>query len=118
MIEPLQDYFTVCIERRYEDVQTKSGIFLLNSAWVDDEEMDRFAYKRLYGTIVNVPRMYSDEKYTAIDSGMPPYRKFIGHDDIVDRINRGYRNHAEKSYYPSTFDEYECVTMADLGKNV
>jgi co-chaperonin GroES (HSP10) len=118
MIELLQDYFIVSIERKYEDTKTKSGIILLNAAYVDDGDMDRYQSKRLYGDVVEAPVSFSDTPYQAVYDGMPSYRKFIGHDNIVDKINRGYRNHAEKSYYPSTFDNYDVVTMADIAKNV
>ena len=115
---PIQDYFTVAIDCRYEEAKTKSGIILINTAWIDDDEGDRFQHKRIYGTVLSVPETYSDTPYRAIDDGMPAYHKFIGHDDIVDKINRGYRNHAEKSYYPSTFDKYDVVTVADIAKRV
>lgn len=118
MIQPLQDYFIVEIERRYNDQKTKSGIFLLNAAWIDDTEMDRFQYKRIYGNVLSVPEGFSENPYRAIDDGMPAYRKFVGHDAIADRINRGYNNHTDKVYYPSTFDEYDVVTMRDIAEKV
>lgn len=117
-IKFLTDYFTVSIDQLYEEKKTKSGIITINTAWIDDDEGDRFNHKRIFGKVLSVPKSFSNNAYRAVDSGMPTYRKFIGHDDIMDRINRGYRNHAEKSYYPSTFDEYEVVTMADLAKRI
>lgn len=118
MIEPTQDYFIVEIERRYEDAKTKSGIIMLNTAWVDDEEMERFQYKRIYGTVLSCPLSFSENPWRPIDDGMPPYRKFVGHDDIIDRINRGHRSHDNKTYYPSTYDEYDAITMRDVAKKV
>jgi co-chaperonin GroES (HSP10) len=117
-IKFLVDYFTVSIEHLYEEKKSKSGIIAVNTAWIDEEEGERFNHKRIYGTVLSVPKSYSQNAYRAIDSGMPAYRKFIGHEEIVDKINRGYRNHAEKSYYPSTFDKYNVVTMEDVGKRV
>lgn len=118
MVEILQDYFTIAIESRYNERKTKSGIILLNAAWIDDQDMDRYEHKRIYGEILSVPQVFSSQGYRAVDDGMPTYRKFVGHDDIVDRINRGYTNHNDKTYYPSTFDQYDVVTMADIAKQV
>lgn len=117
-VEILQDHFVVEIERLYEDIKTKSGIILLNSAYIDDTDMDRNEHKRIYGTITALPLMFSDTPFKPIDTGMPPYYRFIGHDSIVDKINRGYRDHSEKSYYPSTFDDYPVLTVADMAKDV
>jgi hypothetical protein len=118
MIEVLQDYFTVGIDCKYEEAKTKSGIIKINTAYVDDQDMDRYEHKRLYGTVLAVPAIYSNNAHRAIDEGYPRYTKFIGHDNIVDKINRGYRNHDQKSYNCSTFDAYEVVTMADIGKKM
>ena len=118
MIEPIQDYFTVSIPSRYNEAKTKSGIILINLAWIDDKDMDRNEHKRLNGTVISAPAMFSDTGYRAVDDGMPAYHKFVGHDDIVDKINRGYRNHNDKSYYPSTYDRYDVVTMADIAERV
>jgi co-chaperonin GroES (HSP10) len=118
MLQPIEDYFVVEVERLYEDTKTKSGIILLNAAWIDDGDMDRNEHKRIYGKVISVPKSFSDRAFRAVDEGMPSYRKFIGHDDIVDKINRGYRNHDHKSYYPSTFDAYDVVTYADIAKQV
>jgi len=118
MISILQDYFTVSIESRYNETKSKSGIILVNTAWIDDTEMDRNEHKRIYGTVLAVPEVFSDTPYRAIDDGMPAYHKYVGHDDIVDKINRGYTNHNDKSYYPSTFERYTVVTMEDIAKNI
>lgn len=116
MIEPIQDYFIVEVESRYNEAKTKSGIIMINTAYIEDGEMDRNNHKRIYGKVLAVPSSFSDTGFRAIDDGMPSYHKYVGHDDIVVRINEGYRNHAEKSYYPSTFEKYDMVTMADLSK--
>ncbi|HTJ52639.1 MAG TPA: hypothetical protein VL443_24455 [Cyclobacteriaceae bacterium] len=118
MIEPIQDYFTVAIDSRYPETKTKAGIILINTAWIDDKDMDRNEHKRIYGTVLSVPKMFSENGYRAIDDGMPAYHKYVGHDDIVDRINRGYRNHSDKAYYPSTYEKYDVVTMADIAERV
>jgi len=112
----LQDYFTVAIESRYNETKSKSGIILINTAWIDDRDMDRNEHKRIYGTVIGVPKIFSDTPYRAVDDGMPAYHKYVGHDDIVDKMNRGYKNHDDKSYYPSTFEKYDVVTMADISK--
>lgn len=111
----LEDHITFTIDKRYED-QAKSGIILINTAWIDDEEADRFIHKRLYGTVITMPLGYSDTKIKAIDQGHPEVKMFIGHEWIIDKINRGYTNHNSKDYCPSTVDEWEFVTMKDIAK--
>jgi len=118
MITPLQDYFIVSIERKIEDTKTKSGIITTNAAWIEESSMESYENKRIYGTVISVPESFSDSPYRAIDDGMPAYHKFVGHDHIVDKINRGYNNHDAKSYYCSTYDEYSVVTNADVAKRV
>ncbi len=113
----LEDYITFTIDKRYEDV-AKSGIILINTAWIDDEESDRFIHKRLYGTVISVPLSYSDTKIRAIDPGLPQTKLYVGHDWIMDKINRGYKNHSNTDYYPSTVDSFEFVTMYDLSRLV
>jgi co-chaperonin GroES (HSP10) len=118
MISILQDHFTVSIPSRYKETKTKSGIYLINTAWIDDTDMDRNEHKEICGTVLAIPPSYSDSAYRAIDDGMPAYHKFVGHDDIVDRMNRGYRNHTDKAYYASTYDRYDVLTMADIAQRV
>lgn len=117
--QPIEDHYIIEVERIYETTQTKAGIFRLNDAYIDDQDMDRYEHKRIYGTVVAVPAAFSDKSYRPIDTGEPAYRAFIGHEHIVDKINRGYnKSHDVKTYYPSTFEKYPSVTFADIGARV
>lgn len=110
-----QDYITFTIDKRYED-KTKSGIIQIATTYLDPEESDRFSHKRLFGTVISVPKTFSEAKVRAIDPGLPTSKVFVGHDWIADKISRGYTNHSIKDYYPSTYDAYEFITMADIAK--
>lgn len=99
----------------YEDGKTESGIITLNEANINEEQDDRFQYKRLFGTVVGVPLSFSDQPISAVDEGKPAYTMFVGHDSIVDKRNRGYPWN-NKQYNCSTFDAYDIQTMADIGK--
>lgn len=110
-----QDYITFTIEKRYED-KTKSGLIIIDSNYIDPEESDRFNHKRLFGTVISVPSTFSKTKVRAIDPGLPTIKAFVGHDWIQDKVNRGYKNHSNKDYYPSTVDEFKFITLADIGK--
>jgi co-chaperonin GroES (HSP10) len=112
---PFEDYITFTIEKRYED-KSKSGIITINEAWIDPEESDRFVLKRIFGTVVSIPKSFSDTKVTAIDPGLPTPKAFVGHEWINDKVNRGYKNHSNKDYYPSTFEGYEFITLKDISK--
>jgi co-chaperonin GroES (HSP10) len=110
-----EDYITFALDKRFEE-KSKSGIITINSAYLDPEESDRFLHKRIYGTVLSIPISYSDTKVHAIDPGLPTPKAFIGHEWIQDKINRGYKIHTNKDYYPSTFEGYEFITLKDISK--
>lgn len=110
-----QDYIVFVIDKRYED-QGNSGIIKINTAWINEEESERFSHKRLYGEVISVPKVFSDARVKAIDPGLPTPKVCVDHDWIQDKRNRGYTNHSRRDHYPSTFDGYEFITMADIAK--
>ena len=108
----LEDHVTFTIDKRYED-QSKSGIIMISTAWIDDEEAERFSHKRLYGTVVSVPLSYTDTKIKAIDPGQPQSKLYVGHDWIQEMVNRGHKM-SSQDYHPSTAEAYEFITMQDI----
>jgi len=114
----LIDHYLIEIESIYETDKTKSGIITLNGANIQDDQDDRFLYKRLYGTVVSVPVGFSDTPVSADDEGLPPYTTFCGHDEIAFRVSEGYTNWGQDQYKCSTFDGYKKVTMADIGRKM
>jgi len=120
----LQDYFVVLVDKIYESITTKSGIltsaaehYLSNEE--DKETDEHYAHKRQYGTVLTCPESFTQELVELIDPGLPAPKKFISGDYLQMRSNQGYSGYnKERSYYPSTFDEYESVTLADVAKKV
>ncbi len=110
----------VTVDQRYESTISPNGIITLNSAWVNDETVERFAYKRIYGRIEACPLMFSDTIVRQIDPGFPNNREFISGEYIEKKVNEGYpwyHKHAEYVYCCSSYDGHETVTVADIAKD-
>lgn len=134
-----RDYYIVWVDNIWETGKTKSGIITLNDSYIHkqnagDEVEDRGQYKRRYGIVEQVPLTFSDvEQIDFIDPPGPQPRKYIGHAFIQEMNNQGVRGFRDKvintvhgpmfedpraRYYPSTFERYESITCADIGKRV
>ncbi len=113
----LHDYFLVELDRLFETQETKSGLLPLNEEWVQPNQEDRNIYKRIYGTVVSVPRGFTSLKIDPIDPGHPNHRLFIGHDIIQHNVNEGYK-WSNDNYHPGTVDNYEFVTIEDVARLV
>jgi co-chaperonin GroES (HSP10) len=114
----LIDHYLIEIDSVYESNKTEAGIIKLNEANIQEDQEDRFLYKRLYGTVVDVPLAFTDTPISAIDDGLPGYTCFVGHDSIVDKINRGYTDWDHRQYKCSSYDGFDIITMADMAKKV
>lgn len=114
----LHDSYIVAIDQKYESTVSKSGILSLNTAYMNDEAEDRHASKRVYGTVMQCPAMFSDISVSLVNTGNPPAHGYIGHDLIQAKSNAGYSLRALPAYYPSTFEGYEMITMKDVAKKV
>lgn len=113
------DYFLVTVDQKYESTVTKSGIITTNVAWVDqnyEETDDRYKYKRIYGRVEACPRGFSDTPHSLVDPGIPHPRKYMSHDMISHRVRMGAKEMGRHNYNPSTFDDFEKVTLADIGR--
>jgi co-chaperonin GroES (HSP10) len=121
-MEILTDYYIVTIDKLYDDSETPNGIVTLNSAYIKDAEDDenRFVHKRIYGEVIGCPAEFSAEEIVElIDPGLPAPKRFVSADYLQMRANQGYDGRVykkDRSYYPSTFDEYEFTSLADVAK--
>lgn len=110
----LHDSYIVAMDQRYESTATKAGIITLNEAYVNDEDEGRHASKRIYGRVVQAPASFSDTVVSLVDTGYPPAHGYVGHDVIQAKSNQGMSLRALPTYYPSTFEGYETITIADV----
>lgn len=113
----INDYFMMTVDQRYETTIRPDGIITLNSAWIHDESADRFAYKRIYGTIESCPENFTETRVEVIDPGFPNPRLFRSGEHIEEQIKKGYKHFNRKYYCCSTVDEVEDITLIDLAKN-
>jgi hypothetical protein len=111
------DYIILELDRIF-DVKEVSGLLSLNESYVDGEQRDRNIYKRIYGTVISIPRGYTDTKIEPIDPGVPNPKIYVGHDLIQSRVNEGYDWKAETHYYPTAVESYEFKTVADVGQYI
>jgi co-chaperonin GroES (HSP10) len=112
----LKDSYIVAMDQRYESSTTKAGIITLNAAYVNDEDEGRHISKRVYGTVVQCPETFSDTVVSLVDIGYPPAHGYVGHDLIQAKSNQGMSLRALPTYYPSTFEGFETITMEDVAK--
>lgn len=113
----LRDFFMMTVDQRYESAISPSGIITLNTAWINDKTVERFAYKRIYGRIESCPQDFSDEIVNLIDPGVPAPRKHISGEHIQNMVNLGYHHYNNKFYCCAGMDDFDRVTMTDVAKN-
>jgi co-chaperonin GroES (HSP10) len=118
----LHDYYNVLVDQIYESTKTKAGITTFNEGYLanqEDKETDEhFANKRLYGTVLTCPENFTDTQVELIDPGAPPPKRFISGEYLQMRANQGYKSKEKSYYYPSTFDNYESITLRDISSKV
>jgi co-chaperonin GroES (HSP10) len=119
----IRDFFIVAVDSIWESTRTKSGIITSHVPHVDkpEEVEERGEFKRRYGIVKEVPVSFSDTDVETIDPIHPQPRRYIGHDWLEyqhQRGQRGYRAHENPraKYYPSTFEQYDVITCADIAK--
>lgn len=111
----LRDYFLVSVDQMYEKATTKSGLHILNDAWIEEGERYRFQYKRIYGTVTNVPRGFSETAVFPMDMGEPNPHLYVGHDTISDMVARGHDWNRDNYYHPGMTEKYDMITLKDYG---
>lgn len=120
-----RDFYLVFLDEVWESHVTPSGVISSNTSIqnTNEELEDRGEFKRRYGIVLQLPASFSDTPLEMIDPGLPPPRKYVGH-EWIQMMHlagyRGYRDHEqpEKYYYPSAMEEYETVKMSDYGKKM
>jgi co-chaperonin GroES (HSP10) len=103
----------VVVDQEFEVVKMKSGLQTLNAAYFEEEQESKYRFKRQWGTVVNVPALFTDKVFDVVDTGMPQQRKFIPSELIQAMANQGYTK--LPTYWPSTFDEFEEIRLSDIG---
>lgn len=112
----LKDFFMMTVDQRYESSISPSGIITLNTAWVNDETIERFDNKRIYGRIEACPVGFSDQVVELVDPGFPNPRKYISGEYIEEKVNRGYWKMNNNFYTCTTFEKHDTVTCADIAE--
>lgn len=109
----LHDHYMVTVDQEFEVVKMKSGLHSLNAAYFEEEQESKYKFKRQWGTVVNIPAVFTDTVFDVVDTGMPQQRKFIPSELIQAMANQGYKK--LPTYWPSTFDEFEEIKLSDIG---
>jgi co-chaperonin GroES (HSP10) len=116
------DFYLVLVEQLFESSKTKSGIITSNTAIINPETEERSEFKRRYGKVLELPLNFTENHVQMIDPGYPPPKKYINHEWIQFMREAGYlrglQQYDERAYYPSTFEKYEVLTCADLGRTM
>lgn len=116
------DYYLVLVDQLFESSTTPSGIITKNTAAINPETEDRSEHKRRYGKVLEVPLNFTDAHVSMVDPGYPAPKRFVGHEWIEMMRQAGHsqglRPYDERAYYPSTFEQYEQITCADVAKLV
>jgi co-chaperonin GroES (HSP10) len=109
----INDFFMISVDQKYESSKTKSGIITLNAAHQNNEEVERFEKKRIYGMVETCPINFSHQVVELVDPGVPAPRAYVGSDHIEAKAKAGHK--MSREYYScSTWDGYETITMADI----
>lgn len=114
----LFNYYTVAIEKEFEDGESESGIIQLNAKWIDKEEGDRFKYKRLYGDCISGPVGFDDTAVSVVDPGVPEPKVYVTHEQIDARVKTGDRLWSRNDYNPSTWEGFEVKTLEEYATRV
>lgn len=109
----INDFFILSVDQKYESSVTKSGLTTLNTAYQNDEVIERFANKRLYGFIESVPIVYTRSIIDLVDPGTPAPRMYISGDYIESKAKRGYKID-NRSYSCATWEGFKTITIADI----
>ncbi len=112
----LRDFYLVWLSQVWEN-PSKSGLVTSATAMANNgapvnalEQLeDSHELRRRYGSVLEVPLMFSDNMVDIINPGSPQPRRYVGHDWIEAQ---------HQKQQPSTFEAYETVTMKDISKLV
>jgi co-chaperonin GroES (HSP10) len=116
------DFYLVLVDQLFESRTTNSGLISSNTAIINPTTEERSEFKRRYGKVLAVPLNFTNNHVSMVDPGSPAPRKYISHEWIEYMRQWGHRQgvrpYDAKVYYPSTFEKYDVITCADLGKKM
>jgi co-chaperonin GroES (HSP10) len=116
-VQIINDYYMMTVSQRYESTISPAGIITLNTAWVHEEVIERFNYKRIYGRIEAIPLSYSQTIIEIKDPGCPTPRKHISGEHIQQQLNKGLKKYTRDHYCCAGLDQFDVLTVADVAKN-
>lgn len=112
----INDYFLMTVDQRYESTISPSGIITLSSAWIHEEVIERFDYKRIYGKIQSVPLNFTEFALEPVDPGYPNPKVHLPAEFINQRKNSGYKRYGNHNYNCAGNDGFELITRATIAE--
>lgn len=112
----LYDHFLISVNKVFDDREV-GNLIGRNNAWYIDQERDRYERKIRKGLVIAKPMGYTETNYQPIDPGVPNHRIYVGHDALQELANVG-RKSATIQYYPSTKEQIDFISLADIGAMV
>lgn len=111
----INDFFVVSVDQKYESSVTKSGILTFNTAHQNDEVIERFEKKRIYGRIESIPLQFGNHAIDLIDPGVAHPRKYISSEYIEAKVKMGHKMGREY-YSNSTWGNFDVITTSDIAQ--
>jgi co-chaperonin GroES (HSP10) len=109
----INDFFMISVDQKYESTKTKAGILTLNTAHQNNEEVERFEKKRVYGFVETCPLNFTYKIVDLVDPGVPAPRMYIGSDYIEEKAKAGHKM-SQEYYSCATWDGFDTITTADI----
>lgn len=116
----LHDHFLLTLDKRFES-KSKSGLISVNESYIagtseEEEGWEKNLHKRIYGTVVSCPKLFSDTPIFAVNPGSPPPKRYMSGDEIEHKIKIGMRNYSIADYSPTMYPGFEYITPATISK--
>jgi len=109
----IYDHYLIRVDNVFDDLK-EGNLIGRNNAWYIDQERDRYMRKVRKGLVIAKPTAYTDTNYQPIDPGVPNHRIYVGHDTLQTMALMG-RKSATIQYYPSTKEQIDFISLADIG---
>lgn len=116
----LNDYFLITLDERFES-KSESGLITVNESYIagssaEEEGWEKNPHKRIYGTVESCPKSFSDHPIFAIDPGSPNPKRYIGGEEIENKVNWGMRGYSRSDYSPTMYAGVEYITPKTISK--
>lgn len=109
----LYDHYLISVSKVFDDLK-EGSLIGRNTAWYVEQERDRYMRKVRKGLVMAKPMGYTETNYQPIDPGVPNHRIYVGHDTLQEMAAAG-RKSATIKYYPSTKEQIDFISLADIG---